>query len=237
MEGVQAPQLVALCTPTITKPYPAYIEAFEASVPVLEAAGFEVGAKFEVGNPYISGARATMLRQALDKGAEVIVFIDHDLSWPPSDLLKLVQTDGDVVAGLYRFKKDDEEYMGAWSPLSDGTPPLREDGCIRATRVPAGFLKVTRAAVERFMRAYPHLCYGSPISPAVDLFNHGAHEGVWWGEDYAFSRNWLACGGEIAVVPDLTLTHHSADRAYPGNLHEFLMRQPGGCNDPARKVA
>lgn len=225
---MQTPQILALCTPTITKPYPAYIEAFEASVPVLEAAGFDVRGKFEVGNPYISGARATMLRQALTGGAEVIVFIDHDLSWRPEDLLKLVETEGDVVAGLYRFKKDEEEYMGAWDTDPTGRPMLRDDGCIRASRVSAGFLKVTKAAVERFMRAYPNLCYGSPISPAVDLFNHGAHEGVWWGEDYAFSRNWLACGGDIWVVPDLDLIHHTAERAYPGNLHQFLMRQPGG---------
>jgi hypothetical protein len=62
----------------------------------------------------------------------------------------------------------------------------------------------------------------------VDLFNHGAHEGVWWGEDYAFSRNWLALGGELWIVPDLNLTHHGPDTVYPGNFHNFLRRQPGG---------
>jgi glycosyltransferase involved in cell wall biosynthesis len=227
MEGVQNP-IVALCTPTVTRPFAQCLEALEASVPLLDAAGFQPMMTVEAGNPYISAARATMLRRALDGNAEIIVFIDHDLSWDAGDLLKLVQTPGDVVGGLYRFKKDDEEYMGAWHTEPDGRPSLRPDGCIRATRVSAGFLKVTRSAVERFMRAYPHLCYGSPINPSVDLFNHGAHEGVWWGEDYAFSRNWLACGGEIAVVPDLNLTHHTADKSYPGNLHQYLMRQPGG---------
>ena len=44
---------------------------------------------------------------------------------------------------------------------------------------------------------------------SVDLFNHGAHDGAWYGEDYAFSRNWLALGGDIWIVPDLNLTHHS----------------------------
>lgn len=236
MEGVQTPQIVAFCTPTITRPFPAYLAAFEASLPALEAAGYQPKAVFETGNPYISAARATMLRKALDGGAEIVVFIDHDLSWEPGDLLTLVQTPGDVVAGLYRFKRAEEEYMGAWDVDPAGRPLLRDDGCIRASRVSAGFLKVTKAAVERFMRGYPNLCYGSPISPSVDLFNHGAHEGVWWGEDYAFSRNWLALGGEIAVVPDLNLTHHSADEAFPGNLHQFLMRQPGGALDPAREA-
>lgn len=219
---------VGVCVPTLNGPTAPFIEALTQSVPLLIGAGWDEGFIEERGCPYISGARATLLRKALDAACDVIVFIDYDLSWDPQDLLTLIETPGDVVAGLYRFKKADEEYMGAWNTDSDGRPLLREDGCIRATRVSAGFLKITRAAVERFMRAYPHLCFGSPISPSVDLFNHGAHDGVWWGEDYAFSRNWLACGGEIAVVPDLNLTHHSADQAFPGNLHRFLLRQPGG---------
>jgi len=219
---------VGVCVPTLNGPTAPFIEALTQSVPLLIGAGWDEGFIEERGCPYISGARATLLRKALDAACDVIVFIDYDLSWDPQDLLTLIETPGDVVAGLYRFKKADEEYMGAWNTDSDGRPLLREDGCIRATRVSAGFLKITRDAVERFMRAYPHLCFGSPISPSVDLFNHGAHDGVWWGEDYAFSRNWLACGGEIAVVPDLNLTHHSADQAFPGNLHRFLLRQPGG---------
>lgn len=223
-----APLDVVFCTPTLERPHPAYIAAMEATAPLLDEYGISHRLAFEVGCPYISAARATMLRKALDAGSEQIVFIDHDLSWDPADLVTLIRTRGDVVAGLYRFKKDDEEYMGAWDTDPIGRPLLREDGAIRATRVSAGFLKITRACVERFMRAYPHLCYGDTDAPHIDIFNHGAFEGVWWGEDYAFSRNWLACGGEIAVVPDLNLTHHTADRAYPGNLHQFLMRQPGG---------
>lgn len=226
-EATEATRVV-FCTPTIVRPYPAYLEAMEASVPLLDAAGIEHQVTFEIGNPYISAARATMLRKALDANADVIVFLDHDLSWRPEDLLTLIQTPGDVVAGLYRYKKDEVEYMGAVDTDAAHRPVLRDDGCMRANRVPAGFLKVTRAAVATFMRAYPHLMYGDPTSPSVDLFNHGAHEWTWYGEDYAFSRNWLACGGEIWVVPDLDLTHHS-DKPFPGNWHQFMMRQPGGC--------
>jgi glycosyltransferase involved in cell wall biosynthesis len=227
MEGVQF--RVVFCTPTITQPYPAYVAAMEASVPVLEAAGIDHKLTFEVGNPYISAARATMLRKALDGGPEAVIFIDHDLSWAPGDLLKLIETEGECVAGLYRFKKPDEEYMGAIESGPDHRPQVNDDGTLKGHRVPAGFLKLTREGVQRFMRAYPELLYGDPIAPHVDLFNHGAWQGVWWGEDYAFSRRWRECGGEIRVVPDLALTHHAADgTAYPGNYHLFLRRQPGG---------
>lgn len=220
---------VVIATPTLTRPHARYVESLEASSVALDSAGIEHQTVFEVGCPYISHARATMLRKALDAGADCVVFIDHDVSWRPEDLVKLVQTDADVAAGLYRFKKDEVEYMGVMRCHADGRPVVRPDGCIAGEKVPAGFLKVTRNAVRRFMRAYPELVYGDAEHPSVDLFNHGAHEGVWYGEDYAFSRRWMALGGEIAIVPDLSLGHHG-DKDYPGNFHDFMTRQPGGSN-------
>lgn len=222
---------VVFCIPTVTRPYSQCLDSLKASIPLIEAAGWEHAMVSEIGNPYISGARSMMLRKALDAKADVVVFIDHDLSWRPGDLLKLIRTEGEVVAGLYRFKKDEEHYMGVIEDGKDFLPILRQDGCIKATRVPAGFLKVTKGAVNRFMTAYPHLCYGPKFNLSVDLFNHGAHDGAWWGEDYAFSRNWIAAGGDIWIVPDLSLDHHSPEQAYPGNFHHFMLKQPGGSEE------
>lgn len=220
---------VVIGVPTLTKPHDALLKAIENAIPALDRAGIDHSMVSEVGCPYISCARATLLRKAFDTGADAIVFLDHDVSFFPEDLLKLIETDGDVVAGTYRFKKDDEEYMGALIDAPDHRPIVRKDGCIAADRVPAGFLKITRSAVERFKNHFPHLIFKDRDGfESIDLFNHGAHEGLWYGEDYAFSRNWLSIGGEIWLVPDLDITHHTADRSYPGNFHQFLMRQPGG---------
>jgi len=222
---------VIFCLPTITKPYRQCLDAIKASLPLIEAAGWEHGLASSIGCPYISRARATMLRKAQDAHADVIVFIDHDLSWKPRDLLTLIETPGDVVAGTYRFKQEPEEYMGSVLTGPNGIPLTRDDdGAILAHCVPAGFLKVTREAVNRFMYHYPELQYIEEGTLTVDLFNHGVHKGVWWGEDYAFSRNWNEKCGQIWLVPDLDLTHHTADEAYVGNFHEYLLRQPGGMN-------
>ena len=116
--------------------------------------------------------------------------------------------------------------MGAFDCLPDGRPACRRDGCLSASRVPAGFLKVTKEAIHRFMVAYPELIYGPRYNPSVDLFNHGAHKGVWYGEDYAFSRNWRETGEKIWLVPDMDLDHHGADRVFCGNFHKFMLNQP-----------
>lgn len=227
---------VVFCVPAYPRPCKELLLSLRLSVPLVEAAGWEHGMVSEIGCPYISAARATMLRKALDAKADAIVFIDQDMSWERRALVKLIETEGDVVAGFYRFKYDDkDEYMGTIHTDAAGHPRVRSsDGAIQGDRAPAGFMKITREAVNKFMTAYPDLCYGKRYNLSVDLFNHGAYKHEWWGEDYAFCRNWQACGGLIWVVPDLNINHHSADKVYEGNFHQFLMRQPGGSNDPAR---
>lgn len=214
---------VVVCTPTITRPYEAYIDALAASVPSLEEAGFDHYVVTEVGNPYISAARSILLRKALDARADIIVFIDHDISWRPDDLTKLIQAEAHVVAGTYRFTLPDKtEFMGSICTNTDGSVKVRDDGLIYADMVPAGFLKITAAAIVDLMKAYPELVYGPPYSPSIDLFQHGAHNGLWWGEDYAFSRRWIDSGHDLFVLPDLTLTHHRPGAEWVGNLHEHL---------------
>ena len=220
---------VVLCVPTLRKPYQQMLEAVKNAVPLLDEHGINHAMVGEIGNPYISQARNVMLRKALDAKATQIIFLDHDVSFQPKDLLKLIQTEGDVVAGTYRFKKEEEEYMGVIYTDKDGFPLGRKsDGALHAQWVPAGFLKVTDGAVNKFMGAYPDLLYGVRYAPHVDLFNHGAHKGTWYGEDYAFSRNWNDCGGKIWLIPDMDITHHSEDKAYPGNYHQYLLKRPGG---------
>lgn len=219
---------VVFCTPSLSGPMAPYIAALEASLPLIEQAGWEHGYAQQIACPYISAARANMLRSALDAKADVIVFIDYDMSWKPADLLKLIETPGDVVAGTYRCKIDEEQYMGTIETDAQHRPQVREDGCIRAKLIPAGFLKITPAAVDAFMVAYPELCYGPQYHLSVDLFNHGVHDRIWWGEDYSFARRWRDKCGDIWIVPDLDLDHNTKDKVYRGNFHQFLMRQPGG---------
>jgi glycosyltransferase involved in cell wall biosynthesis len=225
---------VVFCIPIVGKPYDVCVQSLEASLPLLEAAGYSHGLAQILNYPYISAARATMLRSALDAKADVIVFIDYDMSWDPPDMLKLIETEGLVVAGTYRMKIDDEQYMGTIETDENLRPITRADGCIKAKTIPAGFLKITPETVDKFMDAYPELCYGPWHHLAVDLFNHGVHNRLWWGEDYSFARRWNEKCGDVWIVPDLNLDHSTKDKMFKGNFHHFLMRQPGGSNDPAR---
>lgn len=217
---------VTICVPTVKRPYEAFLRSMEKAAPLLEmAGGWDVGLVFEVGNPYISAARATMLRKALDAKSDAVVFIDHDIGFRPQDLVRLVAAEGDVVAGTYRFKEEAEHYMG-WLVVEDHAVQRRKDGALLATHVPGGFLKLTRAAVNRFVEAYPELLYGERCNPHVDLFNHGAIEWAWFSEDYAFSKRWRDAGGSIWLLPELEIDHYGGspgeEVAYPGNFASYI---------------
>jgi glycosyltransferase involved in cell wall biosynthesis len=215
---------VVFCTLYLgDKPTKPFRESLEKTIPVIEKLGWEHSLSIEVGCPYISAARSKVLKKAMDDKADVIVFLDYDVSWQPEDMVKLLNATGDVVAGTYRKKIDEEIYMGTLHVSINNNPIAREDGALKASFVPAGFLKITREAVNKFAKSYPQLLFGEPMSPELDMFNHGAIEGVWYGEDYAFSKRWNECGGEIWLIPDLSIDHHRGDSCYEGNFHKYLL--------------
>lgn len=265
--GIKPKVIFGIPIPKGQTPHPVTIKSLEDCLPAIEAAGWEHGYTHTTGNPYISGARAEITRKALDKFPDAIVYLDYDVAWQPQDMVALLKAEDDVVAGTYRCKTDDRDeelYMGAQYTTDNFLPVCREDGCIKSKVVPAGFLKVTVAGIDSFMRAYPELCYGPQYSLSIDLFQHGAHEGLWWGEDYAFCRNYEAKCGPVWLLPNVTLDHWTAsgssrvskeqwkelwglnreqleakclelgDFCYRGNFHEYMLRQPGGSKDPAR---
>lgn len=228
---------VVIGVPTLTRPYDKCLNSIERAIPALDAAGYEHGLAFEVGCPYISAARSKLIQKAERSGYDRLVFIDHDISFEPEDLIRLLSFhDDDVVAGTYRFKIDEERYMGTVFSDENGFPVRREDGCLHAELVPAGFLNISQEVPRIFLYNHYDLMLRYTDSDgnnkeSVELFNHGAYHGAYWGEDYAFSRRWNNMGRDIWIVPDLNLTHSTLEKDYVGNFHKFLMKQPGGLHD------
>ena len=206
------------------KPHPAFLRSLKECLPIIEKHGWEHSIAIEENCPYISAARSKLIRKALDTKPDVVVFLDYDVSWSPADMLKLLETKGDVVAATYRFKHGDEKYMGAIEQGPNGLPLARStDGALQAYCVPAGFLKVSVAAVNAFAKKYPELLFGPPMSPDLDMFNHGVIDGIWYGEDFAFCKRWKEAGGDIWLIPDIDIGHNKDDVCYCGNFHDYLI--------------
>ena len=240
---------VALCIPTRKEPFPQMVEAVDRSIASIKAAGHVVGASTVAGSAYISWAAGLLVAKAMLWGADAAVLIEEDMSFGEDALLKLIETPGDVVAGNYRYKSDIVEYMGfpllagdaggAYDKpiLSEGersTMLIRKDGCIVGKSAPAGFLKITRQCVERFRRAYPDaICDDTRQGTEfTDLFKHGGHNGVWYGQDFAFCRRWRDCGETVWIQPDLDISHwikkdDGTYVEYAGNYRKHLIEKHG----------
>lgn len=191
---------------------------------------------FLVGCCYIQAARNDLVYEFLKRtDADVLFFLDDDISWDPQDVLRLVEMGDDIVAGIYPKKTMKEEYPVVIKTDKSGYPAnIREDGSLEAALLPTGFLRIKRKPLERMYEAYASLLgfskneKGQELTGYVDLFPQGVQEGRWWGEDFAFCRLWQGLEGKLWVVPDINLTHWHGDFPHAGNYHDFLLRQPGG---------
>ena len=223
----------------------AFYSSLKYGARLLKEHGYEVEYGLEMFDPYIQKARNELAAKFLRSDCDIFVFVADDLEYKPSALLKLVETEGEVVCGAYLQKQTAINYpVVIFTEDIDACRPIvREDGCIMACRVQTGFLRIDRSALEKITEAHPELSYYSDINDIKfdvkqDFFPQGVHNHKWIGEDYAFCDMWRALGGEIWIIPDLDLTHWQGkdENAHKGNYHEHLMRLPGGCREAEGKI-
>ncbi len=195
--------------------------------------------------PYLPTARNTLAAMFLrEPEATDLFFVDADVGFDAEAVIRLVHRPEELVVGVYPLKRD----SGGWPMVmqtKDGIP-LGRDGLIEADFVPTGFMRIKRRVFDRLMAAYPELRYADSVvetmgdrslRAAWDFFHMGIDpkRQRYTTEDYAFCQRWRDIGGQLWIDPDITFSHIGR-KAYQGNLHQYLLRLPGGRDDPNRTV-
>ena len=166
---------------------------------------------------FLTRGRNVLVHRFLESGADDLVFWDADVAAAPGDFTRLVSHPVDCVAGCYRARKDPELYV--FRPLAADVDPAT--GLLEIEGVGAGFLRLTRAAVERTTAHFPdlwvHDCDHGRIAWLFDndIVDHGA-----WSEDMTFFRRFREAGGRVWVDPELTL-HHTGPKTFSGSYAAF----------------
>lgn len=199
--------------------------------------GYTVYGGVVLGDSFVQRARNRLVKQFRDSPAQVMLFLDDDMSWDPTDVMTLLSTPGPVVAGMYPLKIQGREiYPTSLNIDKYGCPVTRKDGCISAWGAMTGFMKIERSVFDILQKEYPKQMYcakinNKPIDTYYDFFPQGVYDERWWGEDYSFCRLWTQTGGKIWILPDIDFVHYGMDdKEYKGNYHKYLMSLPGGVN-------
>jgi hypothetical protein len=187
------------------------------------AVGIPVTLKCWAGDSLLPHARNALLAAFLETDCTDLVFVDADISWEPGSLVRLLKHDVDLVAGAYRYKRDEEAYPVNWLDK----PELWSDpktGLLEVRHVPMGFTRMSRAMVQKMTDHFPDKAYRHQSAPDLDcrcLFDLQFSDGMFFGEDYVFCERWRGMGGNVWLDPELSITHHGT-KDYQGNIGKWL---------------
>lgn len=212
-------------TPTLFIATPCYggmaHAAFARGLLALNTACAERGVGLQIdlggGDALVSRARAGALAKFIASSASHLMFIDADIGFTPDQVFRLLDAGRDMVGGLYVRKPDHTDKKPPileYEPLP-GPSAADAEGFQQVGEIGAGFLLISRAAVERLNRGYPDLrarlgdVHGSQTNQAVMLFEPMIEPKTrrYLADHQAFCHRWRALGGEVWADQQSRLTH------------------------------
>lgn len=164
--------------------------------------------RFLTGNAGIVQARNQLAHEFMESDSERLVFLDSDITFEPGSLIKLAHKPADVVGGAYRFKMARECYPIKFLPDPEGKGLwTNEHGLMEVESLPTGFLAISRNVFEAFVKAHPERLQSHFDHISFTYFQMPFHEGIQYGEDYFFCKEWRDLGGKVFLDPEIKLTH------------------------------
>ena len=92
--------------------YVNYVYCLMNTVELFRKLNIPLKVEFCKNDSLVSRARNNLIARAMtDKDATHFLFIDNDISWDPTDILKLIIADKDLVGGIYPLKNYDWEKL------------------------------------------------------------------------------------------------------------------------------
>jgi hypothetical protein len=185
---------------------------------------FQIQVVFRAGDSLVHKARNVLLAEFVKSGYTDLFCVDDDISWEPGTFGRMVMHPVDFVAGCYRSKQVEPHYFVR--PIDGKFVRDPKTGLIEVETAPAGFLRITRKAVDMMIaNCKEDEWFTDHAAPGHDkiwqLFDMSFENNTLWGEDYVFCRNFRRAGGRVWVDPDILL-HHTGKATFSGRLIDAL---------------
>ena len=199
-----------------------YMNSYIHSIVLAANKGWSVAIQGMSGNSLINYARAILGQDFMDSDADVLFFIDSDLSWDPEGFVRILESPFDIVAGAYPTKQDGPAkfHVKITGGKYNGTGPLVVD----TTKAPSGFIKITRSAMKQMQDAHPELKARFRDREIFMLWDCMIVNGEPLGEDFSFCERWQRIGGKIYIDPDITFSHYGR-KHWTGNFLQDVIQK------------
>lgn len=179
------------------------------------------------------GRNALVAKFLDDPAATHLMFIDSDIGFDPRQVIRMLEFDRDVVAGMYPLKDItwdvaavtrlrggetlEHAYLRFVGVPCEGPEQENVDGFVTGSYAGAGFLMIKRQVFERLRASYPNLQYKAAHTEAAPSLSANQYaffdcvidevSGEYLSEDYAFCQRWRALGGKIWLDTQGRLAH------------------------------
>jgi hypothetical protein len=154
-----------------------------------------------------------------------IILIDSDESWNPQDIVRLLLHEEEVVGGLYLQTNKIRRYPAVLKTAEDGSHlgrMLPDGNCIlEAERMPSGFMRINRSALEKFVAHYPDEWFWIEDKKIRSFFVNEVIDHVFYGMDIALSEKLRKSGVRLWVDPICDITHWGLTE-YQGTYDQYL---------------
>ena len=183
----------------------------------------------------VSRGRNAAVAHFMGSSSTHIFFIDSDIVFNPSDVIKLLNSGKSVIGSVYpkKFLKTQNNSLQV-EFNANGQVGIEGDVCL-VDYVPAGFLCIRRDAIEKLISENLDLKYTNGIegyhsAESVDYYYDFFKPGVdpltkqYLGEDYGFCKLLKDAGVPMYVYPNITLAHVGYFN-YIGNFQELINAQ------------
>ena len=162
----------------------------------------------------VNRARNTCASKFLSGDATHLVFVDADIKFNPTDVVKLLTHDKDIVGGIYPQKTLPPKMVV--NTIDNGK---REGNLIEVGTIGTGFMLIKRTVFEKLIEEG-----ATPYNDQMELINNNQYDffqctidsrGRYLTEDWSFCRRWRQVGGEVWADLDVALEHVGYFRFQP----------------------
>lgn len=189
--------------------------------------GIRVTTRMSCDGAVIVTERNRLITQFLETECTHILCVDSDISWPSIAVEAMLNEDKDFIAGVYPSRIGDNifKYVPTADPIT-GNKYIKDRHLIKADYVPAGFMLIKRAVIEKMIEKFPESHYtayddGIANTDRWLLFDTEIINGEFWGEDFVFCRKAREAGFDIWVDTYIQFIH--ADKV--GKLANILAQE------------